>query len=139
MAAYNQSKAMRSTAQNNAQISEWQAQDAQRRGELDAQAVRRQALGMQSTQRAAYAGRGLDIGSGTPGDIIDQTGFFGEIDAATARDNAAKEAWARRANASNFQVEAASQRPWLAGGTTLLAGAGRVADRWYSNRNPDLR
>jgi len=128
--AYQSSQAAKQTAERNAVIAENQAQDAERRGEIEAQQLQRKGAGLLSTQRAMFASRGLDLSSGTVGDIIDQTSFFNDMDSQTARDNAAREAWARRSQSANFSAEAASQRPWLATGNTLISGAGQVADRW---------
>lgn len=130
--AYQQSQTAKKVAANNAATAEIQAQDAERRGELAAQDAQRKGAALASTQRSMFAARGLDLSSGTTGDILDQTSFFTDMDAQTSRDNAAKEAWARRAQSSNFSAEAASQRPWLSAAGTMLSGAGNVADRWYS-------
>lgn len=80
-------------AQNNAQVAEWQAQDAQRRGEEEAQAVRRQGDQIRGSQRATMAARGLDLAEGTSAELIAQTDFFSLADQTTARNNAAREAW----------------------------------------------
>lgn len=126
-------------AQNNAQVAEWQAQDAQRRGEEEAQAVRRNADQLKGRQRVTMAARGLDLTEGTAQELQDQTDFFGLTDVATTRNNAAREAWGRRVQGSNFQAEAGMNRatarqirPGMAAASTLLSGAGQVADRWYS-------
>lgn len=132
--AYNQSQAAKAAAEANAKTAEIQAQDAQRRGEQDVQELQRRAAAYKSSQRTAMAAKGLDLGYGTAADLQDQVDFFSQADAATARTNARKEAWAARSQGANFQREAAASRPWLAGGSTLLAGAGQVADRWYSYR-----
>lgn len=132
--AYNQASTAKAVAENNAKTAEIQAQDAQRRGEQDAQEVQRRAAAFKASQRVGLAAKGLDLGYGTAADLQDQTDFFSQNDAATVRTNAAKEAWSLRAQRANFQAEAAASRPWLAGGSTLLAGAGNVASKWYSYR-----
>jgi hypothetical protein len=137
--AYNQASVQRQVANNNAQVAEWQAQDAQRRGETEAAAVQRRAAAFKSSQRVSLASKGLDLNSGTAADLQDETDFFGQIDTDTTRNNARKEAWALRAQRANFQAEAAASRPWMAAGGTLLSGAGQVADRWNSYRNPTVR
>jgi hypothetical protein len=128
---YQQSKTQQQVANNNAQVAEWQAQDAQRRGEQEAQDAMRRGAALKSAQRVSLASRGLDLGYGTAADLQDQTDFFAQTDAATARTNAGKEAWARRAQGANFAAEASAQRPWLTAGSTLLAGSAQVADKWY--------
>lgn len=134
LSAYQQSQTAREVAARNAKIADMQAEDALRRGENEAAEVRRRAAATKSSQRVALAAKGLDLTYGTAADLQDQTDFFGESDAATVRTNARKEAWARRSQGANFQAEAASSRPWLAAGSTLLAGAGQVADKWYTYR-----
>lgn len=134
VSAYNQASVAKEVASNNARTAEAQAQDAQRRGEQDAQEIQRRAAAFKSSQRVNLASKGLDLGYGTAADLQDQTDFFSQTDANTARMNARKEAWNSRAQRNSFQMEAAASRPWLAGGSTLLAGAGQVADRWYGYR-----
>lgn len=130
--AYQQSQANKQIAQNNATVAEYQAQDAQRRGEEDAQAIQRRAAALKSSQRVNMASKGLDLGYGTAADLQDQTDFFAQSDVATARTNAAKDAWGKRAMGANYRAEASAQNPLMAGAGTLLAGAGQVADKWYS-------
>lgn len=129
--AYQQTKTNAAVATNNVQIAEYQAQDAQRRGELEAQAIQRKALQVKGAQRVGLAAHGLDLGYGTASDLQTETDFFSQQDVATTRSNAAKEAWSRRAQGANFQAEATSASPWMTAGGTLLGGTARVADQWY--------
>ncbi len=128
-------------ADGNAKMAEYSAQDAIRRGDEEAAAVRRNADMLKGSQRASMAARGLDLAEGTAAELQDQTDFFAQTDMATARNNARREAWSIRQQGANFTSEAAMQRatarsisPGLAFGTTLLTGAGQVADKWYSNK-----
>jgi len=139
VSAYNQSQTAQDMANRNAAIADQQAEDAIRRGEKDAMEVQRKNAAFKSSQRVGLAAKGLDLAYGTAADLQDQTDFFGASDVATTRTNARKEAWARESQSSNFQAEALSQRPWLASGSTMLAGAGSVADRWYRYGNPAAR
>lgn len=134
ISAMNQASAAKQVARNNAQMAEYAAQDAERRGEREAMELQRRVAATKSAQRVSLAAKGLDLTYGTAADLQDQTDFFGESDVATTRTNARKEAWSRRAQKGNFQAEALSQRPWLAAGSTLLAGGGQVADKWYTYR-----
>jgi hypothetical protein len=74
----------------------------------------------------------MDISEGTPGDIIDQTNFFGQTDANTARYNGKVEAWQKQTQAQNFgaQADAASSRAGSAMTSSLLTSGAMVADRW---------
>jgi hypothetical protein len=129
--AYQGSRTAKAMAEQNAITAEQNAQDALARGEKDAQAVRRQGQQVVGAQRAAFSARGLDISEGTPADVIDQTDFFGQSDAATTRTNARREARAYRAQGGSFQAEAGTLNPWLQGGSALLGSMGTVASKWY--------
>jgi hypothetical protein len=135
ISAMNQASANKQIAQNNATVADYQAQDIQRRGEEDAQAVQRRAAAIKSAQRVNLASKGLDLGYGTAADLQDQTDFFAASDAATARTNAAKDAWGKRAMGANYRAEASAQNPMLAGAGTLLGGGAQVADKWYRYKN----
>jgi hypothetical protein len=120
-------------ARNNQQIATNNAADATRRAELEAQRVSRNAASTVGSQRAAFAAKGLDISDGTPGDIIDQTNFFGKVDTETARYNGKVEAWNKLSQASNYgaQAKASSAKADGLGTSGLLSGAGAVSDKWY--------
>lgn len=125
-------------ANNNAIVAEYQAQDARARGDEEASAARRRGDQIKGQQRVAFAGAGVDISSGTAQELQDQTDFFSLADQNTARNNAAKDVWAKRAQVQNFQSEGAMQRatansisPGGAAFTSLLSRAGQVAGKWY--------
>lgn len=127
-------------ADNNAKTAEYAAQDAIRRGDEEAAAIRRNADMLKGSQRASMAARGLDLAEGTAQELQDQTDFFSFADQATARTNAQREAWAARNQGANYRSEAGMQRatarginPMLSAGASLLGGAGQVASRWYKN------
>jgi len=129
-AAYVQSSTNKKIATNNRIIAEQQAADATKRGETAAQESVRKARAIASAQRAAFAARGVDL-SGTAADIVNQTDFFGQSDAVTSRDNAAREAWGFRARAAGFQGQANASNPWESAGGSLLSSAPAVASKWY--------
>lgn len=134
--AYTQAQTQKKIAENNAEVAEINAADAKRRGELEAQKAHRQGQQLLGQQRASYAARGLDLGEGTVGDVIDQTDFFSQVDESTARNNAAKEAWAIKRGGMNQQMQADATNPGLALTGSLLSGAGSVASKWYSGTTP---
>jgi flavin reductase (DIM6/NTAB) family NADH-FMN oxidoreductase RutF len=126
-------------ADNNAKIAGWQANDALRRGEEEAARVGREASQVKGAQRARQAAAGLDLSVGTAKELQDQTDFFGQVDQATVRDNAAREAWSIRQKGNQYTSDAGMSRasarqisPGLAATTSLISGGARVADRWYS-------
>ena len=128
--AYQQSRNTKKVAEYNAGVAELEAQDARRRGDQKADAVRRAAGQQTGAARAALSAKGLDISEGSAADMIDQIDFFGQVDAVTAKQNAAKEAWNLRARKAGYQFEADAQRPGLMAATSLLGSAGTVSDRW---------
>lgn len=127
---YQQASMEKYTAKQNARIASAQAADAIARGDDEAAKVRREALDMQSTQRASYAGQGVDVGTGTAAHVQQQTEYFGEWDAATVRNNARKESWALRSQAENFRAQASSINPLMRAGGTLLSGAAKTGAMW---------
>lgn len=136
-AAKQQARYASQVAANNAQVAEWQAQDAIKRGEEDAQRVQREAAQLKGRQRVAMAVNGLDLTAGTAQELQDQTDFFGQQDAATARNNGRRGAWGARVQGANFQAESIAQAnkarsisPGFAAATSLLGSASSVSDKW---------
>jgi hypothetical protein len=132
--AYQTSRSAKDAAEANARAANDAAKDAIERGDKDAAAARRNANQVVGAQRAAFSARGIDISEGTAADLIDQTDFFGQSDAATIRTNARKEAYNYRARAAGMSAQAAGEAPFLSAGTSLLGGAGAVSDKWMRYR-----
>ncbi len=136
--AYQQGQVAKEAAKNSAQMAEYAAQDAARRGEEDAAAIQRKGAALKSAQQASLAAKGLDLRYGTAADMQDQTDFFTQSDAATARDNARREAWNTRAQGRQRlalgQADAMNAQYQAAG--SLLGGAGQVASKWYAYTTP---
>lgn len=123
-------------AENSAKVSKWQAEDAVTRGGEAAIQKQREAERMRGTQVARLASNGLDISSGTPLAILEDTMFFGQQDANTIRNNAAREAWgyqtqaaSSNASAQMYSSVASSTNSGVAAGTSLLSSAGQYAGR----------
>jgi len=136
--AYNYQAAVN---RNNAQIAEWQAQDAVTRGAKAEQTQRLKAAQLKGSQRAAFAARGVALDEGSPLAILQDTDYMGEMDALTIRDNAAREAWGHRTQGANYSGDASmlsaradAESPSGAAFNTLLTGAGAVADSWYRRK-----
>jgi hypothetical protein len=146
--AYQKSKATRSAYeyqaavnQNNATLAEWQAQDALQRGARSEQTQRLKTAQLRGTQRARLAANGVALDEGSPLALLQDTDYMGELDANTIRDNAGKEAWGARIQGGNYSRDASmlsdradAESPWGAAGSTLLTGAGSVADSWYRRK-----
>jgi hypothetical protein len=87
------------------------------------------------SQRAAVAGKGFEIGTGTAQDITDATNLVSSADAFVIRRNAAKTAEGDLKDAySAGQAAAAAKGPSLLG--TILGSASTVATTWstYSSQ-----
>ena len=88
-------------AEQNAAYKEAAAQDAEKRGAVEADRYRRQVGQLIGSQRTGFAANGIDVNSGTASEIQDDTAAFGEFDALTIANNAAREAWGYRVGAQN--------------------------------------
>lgn len=132
-------------SRNNAIVQERLAQDAIQRGERDELQHRLQVAKQKGNQRASYAGSGVDISSGSPLIVAEDTDALGELDALTIRSNAEREAYSHRVGASNYQNQAELDELqgdiYQSAGTsnavgTLLTGSGRVSEQWYKYGSP---
>lgn len=123
---------------NNAQIAEWQAQDAIRAGQVEEQNSRLKYAALKGTQRAAMAANGVALDEGSAVDILTTTDYVNETDANAIRTNAARTAWGYRTqstsysdNAESLRAGASATSPSSAAGLSLLGGAGQLAGSWY--------
>lgn len=128
-------------ARNNAQLAEWQAQDAITRGQSKEGDVRLRTAQLAGTQRAIFGARNIAMNEGSALNILADTAFMGERDALTVRNNAQREAWAARnqargydSNAAFLSQRASAESPFLSAAGTLLTTGGKVASGWYSMR-----
>ena len=92
--------------EQNAGFKEAAAQDTEQRGELDADRRRVATKQLIGAQRSAIAGNGIDVNSGSAAIMQDDAAQFGELDALTISNNAAREAYGYRVGASNDQMSA---------------------------------
>lgn len=126
-------------ARNNAQLDEWQAQDAITRGGFTKNQIQLRKGNIQGKQEAIFGGRNIALNEGSALNILADTAFMGARDVAIAGDNAEKEAWALRnkaafsmSNADFLQYRADSENPLLSSAGTALTSGGRVASSWYA-------
>lgn len=115
-------------ADTNAGLADQQASDAIARGEQD---VARSRLGTRQligSQRAAIAGNGVDVGSGTSVDLQSDAAGMGALDALTLRNNAAREAFGYKVDAMNSRNDATMTRDATSSAvrSTLLTGAANM-------------
>jgi hypothetical protein len=104
----------------NARVAELQAADAEQRGEIEAGRFAQQVKGLIGQQRTGFAAGNVDVGFGSAVDVQADAAYLGKEDEATIRNNAAREAWGLRVEASNYRQKAAISRQ--AGQYDLAAG-----------------
>jgi hypothetical protein len=128
-------------ASNNAQLAEWQAQDALYQGGVQEQAIKMQATALKSTQRTAMAANGIDTTEGSANNVLTSTDYLSAVDVNTARDNALKAAWGYRTQGTGYKDAAANARassdsisPGSAAFLSLLGSSGQVASTWYASK-----
>lgn len=119
---YEGGKAQAKVYEQQADIDRMAAVDAQAQGDRETERMlwrTRQALG---SQRAAIAANGLDASFGTPNELLGETAYFGAMEQADTRLNAARQAWGYQVSATNAGNKAEYSR-WAGktqGATTLL-------------------
>lgn len=126
-------------AANNATIAKQNADATIEAGKVAEQQQRMKTAALIGSQRAAMAANGVRLDSGSALDIQSDTATMGELDALTVRNNAARQAWAYEAQATNFNAQSQlsnAQAGWaqsaglVSGAGTLLGGASSFADKW---------
>lgn len=112
----------------NAIFAERQAQDAEQRGELDAGRMRRKTEQVIGAQRTSLAAQGVDVNRGSALDVQADAAYLGELDAQTIKNNAAKEAWGYRVQASDYRArgKTAKREGEFGAFNTILTSAGEV-------------
>jgi len=142
----------RTFADTNARIAELAAQSTLLQGQQQVGALTLKAGQVKSSQRAAMAANGIDLGTGNAAEIQASTDIMTEIDKNTIEANAVRSAWGYRAQAMNFKnesiaaqsngwayrVDAESKRstsgsisPFSSAAGSMLGSAGSVAGSWY--------
>ena len=128
-------------SRNNKIIADRNAEDIEKRGKDEANRYRARVRQLEAEQAVGLAGQGVDITEGTSVDLLADTAELGEFDAQIIESNANREAYNARVQGINYgnqanlyEIQSNSQNPLFSAGTTLLSGAGQVADKWYSNK-----
>lgn len=126
-------------AKNNAWLAEKQAQDTEDRGAEAERQHRVKVNQVMGAQRAAMAGQGADLSSGSPLDILSDTAAAGTMDALTTRNNFGRDAAGLRMQGANYQQQAglyemqasnAGAAGWLGASSSLLSGASSIGGKW---------
>ncbi len=129
--AYYSSRSQKDALGFQADLEEYQAQNALLQGEREMQRSRLSTAQLKSTQRASMAANGVDLSEGTPARVLTSTDLLGEIDAQTIQQNALRSAWGYRTDAAMKRASADAISPLMAGGVSLLGGGAQVASSWY--------
>lgn len=125
--------AAKATGDYNAAVAETQAKDAISRGRYDEQRFRQGVKVLIGSQRAGFAGQGVDVGVGSAVDVQADAAYLGELDALEIRNNAAREAWGYKVEAENYRRGGAQQQTasrFGAAGTVLGSGASLLQQRY---------
>jgi hypothetical protein len=100
-----QGRYQRQQAYAQAAINEMIAKDVKAKGQTTALRVRQRASVFKGSQRATLAAQGIDIETGTPSEVLEETQTLSEMDALTAKNNAWREAFGYQAEASRLRTE----------------------------------
>lgn len=131
MGKMQEASAAKNSAEYNAKVANMQAQDAIDRAQRDQEQLGRKIAATRGQQRANMAANGLDLSEGTPADVLAQTDYYGLEDQKTVADNGLREANMYQNRARLYSAQAEGYDPRITGATSLLAGGGQVADKWY--------
>jgi len=89
---------------------EFHARDVTRRGAIAANEHMARVRGLIGAQRAALAGQNVDIATGSAAQVIAQTEALGEVDAATIRNNAFRQAFGYKSQIIGLTAKARAVR-----------------------------
>jgi hypothetical protein len=137
-------------AEANAKYEDNRAADARRRGQADANILRRRLAQVEGKQRSGYAGGGVMVDTGSPLDILVDTNTLAGYDIFTTIDNAEREAYGNEQSAYNFRAEgtnytnqsslyrsqAAGISPLMRGISAGISGASGVSSKWSTLSGP---
>jgi hypothetical protein len=117
----------------NAAIKRKMAKDALQRGDTTEARHRMDVADLKADQRARMLAGGQTL-TGSNSAILDDTAFYGEMDALTIRQNAAREAWGHNVEAENYMMQAdlAEMGGNNAATSTIITGAAQVGQQ-YAN------
>lgn len=145
--AYSQSRAQKAEGayqsqiyEANARLADLQAEDAISRGDAEAKKHNTQVKKLIGSQRAAFAAQGIDINSGSPLDVQADTAALGAEDEQTIKNNAWREAWGYKVQASDYRNSGAFSllsSKNAAKNTVLTAGmniAGDASNAYYYSK-----
>lgn len=123
----------------NAKLAEKSAQSAILSGQREEQSVNLQTAEIKSAQKTAFAANGIDLNSTTPLSVLTSTDVVGKWKATSVAVNALNRSFGYQTQAMNAtnkglydRAAASGINPFLSTAGSLISGAGRVAQSWYS-------
>jgi len=108
--AYEEGQATGATLDENARRTGLAARDVMQRGAADAGRVRMEGTKVIAEQKTMVAAAGIDPSVGSAADVAGQSRAMSELDAATIKNNAAREAWGLRLQAKDMKTQAKQAR-----------------------------
>lgn len=132
-------ESQRKTFEINQRFANLQAEDAIKRGDTEAGRHAQKVKRIIGAQRAAIAGQGIEVDTGSALDVQAETAEFGAIDVETIRNNAYREAWGYRTQALDYgakgqfaslEAKATARNTLLTGGLNTL----NLATQYYGYR-----
>lgn len=131
--AYEAGKQQKALNEYNASAMDAQAQDAQVRGEQAIQAHWMKVNGLLGDQRAALAGQGIDVGTGTAVDLQADTIHQAQRDVNVISTNAMRESFGYKVQAKGYRM--AGKNAYNAGvfnaAGDILGGVGSAGSTYY--------
>jgi hypothetical protein len=132
VAAYSQYQAGQSEAKvadANARLADRNASDVRQLGAAQAGQLREKGAQVEGEQKVALASSGVDVSSGSAANLFATTASTAEVDALTARNNAAKRAWGFDVEAATDRARAslARRKSFLGPLGSILGSAGQIA------------
>lgn len=130
---YQQGQYQGDVADENARRMRMEAADAEVRGGMDADRVRRQGKAVAGQQAAAAAASGVRIDSGSALDILTETAELSERDAMVVANNAKRQAYGYRTAAADSRSQGAMARRagTFGAGSTILGSAGSAGATYF--------
>lgn len=123
----------------NADMAEKSAQQELAKGQDQVAMSTMRAGHVKSSQRAAMAANGVDLGVGSAAEVLTSTDLMKENDANTLTTNAIRAAWGHRIEATNYSNAANMKRagastisPFWRASDSIAGGAGQLSQSWYS-------
>lgn len=113
----------------NANVAETQAKQTIAQGDDLAAQYGQQGRALIGTEKAAYAGQNVDVGTGSPVDVQASTTYQVALDQQHIKLNAARAAWGYQVQAQNDRMQGANVQSADTGAaySTILGGVGDVA------------